>query len=232
MTSRDQLYQKYQSYKEWKGWHNLFNPNAQEKILFEKEFSFLDLRGKKLLDFGFGSGALLAWAKSKGSEVVGIEIQASLIEAATQLNIPAHTSIQQIGDNNIDIVSFFDVLEHLTKQEIQELLQESHRIGRVGCTLIIRVPNCQSAAGLANQFADPTHISMLSGPIVKAFLEEANFKNILVREAQLQPSSNSLNRALRMLSKPLIYAFESLYKLTWSIRQTPLSSNVIIVANK
>ena len=232
MNSSNQINQQYKSYKEWKGWYNLFNPNAQEKILFEKEFGFLDLRGKKLLDFGFGSGALLAWAKSKGSDVAGIEIQASLIEAANQLHIPAYTSTQQITNDNFDVVSFFDVLEHLTKEEIQELLKEAHRIGRTGCTFIIRVPNCQSPAGLANQFADPTHISMLSGPIVKALLEKANFKNINIREAQLQPSSNSLTRVLRKLSKPLIYIFEAMYRLTWSVRQTPLSSNVIIVANK
>lgn len=232
MNSSDQLNQKYQSYKEWKGWHDLFNPSKQEKILFEKEFNFLDLKGKKFLDFGFGSGSLLAWAKSKGSDVAGIEIQASLIEAASQLNIQAHTSIKDVNDGIFDVISFFDVLEHLTNDEIQNLLQEAYRIAKEGCSLIIRVPNCQSPAGLANQFADPTHISMLSGPIVKAFLEEAHFKNICIREAHLQPSSNSLNRVLRTLSRPLIYIFEAIYRLTWSVRQTPLSSNVIIVANK
>lgn len=232
MNSSDQLNQKYQSYKEWKGWHDLFNPNSQAKILFEREFGFLDLKGKKFLDFGFGSGALLAWAKSKGSDIAGIEIQASLIDAAAELEIQAYSSISQINDITFDVISFFDVLEHLTKGEIQDLLQETYRISKPGCTIIIRVPNCQSPAGLANQFADPTHISMLSGPIVKAFLEEANFKNIHIREAQLQPSSNSLNRLLRKLSKPLIYIFEAIYRLTWSVRQTPLSSNVIIVANK
>lgn len=232
MNSGDQLNQKYQSYKEWKGWHDLFNPNSQAKILFEREFDFLDLKGKKFLDFGFGSGALLAWAKSKGSDIAGIEIQTSLIDAAAQLQIQAYSSISQINDVTFDVISFFDVLEHLTKGEIQELLQETYRISKPGCTIIIRVPNCQSPAGLANQFADPTHISMLSGPIVKALLEDARFQNIQIREAHLQPSSNSLNRALRLLSTPLIYIFEAAYRLTWSIRQTPLSSNVIIVANK
>lgn len=232
MNSSDQLNQKYQSYQEWKGWHDLFNPSSQEKILFEKEFSFLDLKEKKFLDFGFGSGALLAWAKSKGSDVAGIEIQASLIDAAAQLNIPVHTSIKHINDNFFDVISFFDVLEHLTKDEIQDLLKETYRIAKPGSTIIIRVPNCQSPAGLANQFADPTHISMLSGPIVKALLKDAHFQKIGVREAQLQPSSNPLNRVSRTLSKPLIYVFESIYRLTWSVRQTPLSANVIIVANK
>lgn len=232
MSSSNQPNQKYESYKEWKGWHDLFSPSTQEKRLFEKEFSFLDLRDKKILDFGFGSGALLAWAKSKGGDVTGIEIQASLIEAATKLNIPAHTSISQVNDNTFDVVSFFDVLEHLTNPEIQELLQETYRISKPGCTIIIRVPNCQSPAGLANQFADPTHINMLSGPIVKALLEDMHFQNIQIREAKLQPSSNSLNRILRTLSAPLIYIFEAIYRLTWSVRQTPLSSNVIIVANK
>lgn len=232
MNASNQPNQKYRSYKDWKGWHDLFNPSPQEKALFEKEFSFLDLKEKKFLDFGFGSGALLTWAKSKGADVAGIEIQASLVEAANQLHITTHESINEIIDGTVDIVSFFDVLEHLTKDEIQELLKETYRITKTGCSVIIRVPNCQSPAGLANQFADPTHISMLSGPLVKAFLEDAGFQNICVREAHLKPSQNSLNRILRILSEPLMYIFKAIYKLTWSVRQTPLSSNVIIVANK
>jgi 2-polyprenyl-3-methyl-5-hydroxy-6-metoxy-1,4-benzoquinol methylase len=232
MNSNDPPNQKYQAYQEWKGWHDLFNPNTHEIALFEKEFHSLQLEDKKFLDFGFGSGALLAWAKSKGADVVGIEIQGALLKAAENIGIPSHTSIRDLESNAFDVISFFDVLEHLTKSEIQELLQETYRISKPGCTIIIRVPNCQSPAGLANQFADPTHISMLSGPIVKALLEEAHFQNIQIREAHLQPSSNSLNRALRMLSTPLIYIFESAYRLTWSVRQTPLSSNVIIAANK
>jgi 2-polyprenyl-3-methyl-5-hydroxy-6-metoxy-1,4-benzoquinol methylase len=232
MKSSDQLNPKYESYKEWKGWHELFNPSAQEKALFEKEFCSLILSSKKFLDFGFGSGALLAWAKSKGSDVTGIEVQGALIAAAKEINIPAHASTKHLNDNVFDVISFFDVLEHVPIDEIHELLQEAYRIAKTGCTLIIRVPNCQSPAGLANQFADPTHVSMLSGPILKAFLEDAHFKNIYVREAHLQPSSNSLNRLLRILSKPLIYCFEAIYRLTWSVRQTPLSCNVIIVANK
>lgn len=232
MKSSDQLNQKYHSYQEWKGWHDLFSPSAQEKALFEEEFSSLNLSGKKFLDFGFGSGALLAWAKSQGADVAGIEIQTPLTEAAAQLKIPTYTSIKTINNNIFDVITFFDVLEHLKKDEIEDVLQEAHRIAKTGCTIFIRVPNCQSPAGLANQFADPTHISMLSGPILKAFLEDAHFQNICIREAHLQPSSNSLNRFLRTLSKPLIYCFEAIYRLTWSVRQTPLSSNVIIVANK
>jgi 2-polyprenyl-3-methyl-5-hydroxy-6-metoxy-1,4-benzoquinol methylase len=232
MNLSAQQNQKYASYKEWKGWHHLFTPNSQEKKLFEKEFNCLDLREKKFLDFGFGSGSLLAWAKSQGSDVAGIEIQPILIEAANQRQIATYNSIKEIGDNSFDVISFFDVLEHLKQNEIQELLQETYRIAKVGCTIIIRVPNCQSPAGLANQFADPTHISMLSGPIIKALLEDAHFQEICIREAKLQPSSNSMNRVLRALSSPLIYIFEAIYRLTWSIRQTPLSSNVIILAYK
>lgn len=183
MNSNTQAAHAYQAYKDWKGWNDLFNPNPLEKVLFEKEFAHINLKDKKFLDFGFGSGALLAWAKSKGSDVAGIEIQASLLEGAKQHQIPTFSSAKEISDSSFDVISFFDVLEHLKKEEIGELLDEAFRISKAGSTIIIRVPNCQSPAGLANQFADPTHISMLSGPIVEALLKKAHFQNIRVRDA-------------------------------------------------
>jgi 2-polyprenyl-3-methyl-5-hydroxy-6-metoxy-1,4-benzoquinol methylase len=222
----------YQGYQEWKGWHTFFSPTAQECELFLEEFKNISLAQKSILDIGFGSGSLLAWMKSVGGNVAGVEIQSNLLEVAQKQGITVFKDIADAPSGYYDIISLFDVLEHLTSDEIQIILLEAYRVAHSGCTIIIRVPNCQSPAGLANQFADPTHISMLSGPIVKAFLQQANFQEILVREAHLQPSSIPLNRILRKLATPIINAFKSLYMLTWSVRLTPLSSNVIIVATK
>jgi len=222
----------YEGYQEWKGWHTFFSPTAQECELFRQEFKNIPLAQKKILDIGFGSGSLLGWMRSVGGDVAGVEIQSTLLQAAQKKAITVFHDIAHAPSDHYDIISLFDVLEHLANDQIQGVLVEAYRVMRSGGTIMIRVPNCQSPAGLANQFADPTHISMLSGPIVKAFLQQANFQEILVREAQLQPSSNARNRILRKLAAPLIYAFKSLYKLTWSVRLTPLSANVIIVAKK
>lgn len=232
MSSQNTNEQAYQGYQEWKGWHTLFSPSAQECALFIQEFKFISLAQKNTLDIGFGSGALLAWMKSVGGNVAGIEIQSNLLKAAQQQGITVFKDIADAPSEYYDLISLFDVLEHLTNGEIKQLLAQVHRVARSGCTIIIRVPNCQSPAGLANQFADPTHISMLSGPIVKDLLLQAKFQGVLVREAHLQPSSKLLNRMLRKVASPLIYVFKSLYKLTWSVRLTPLSANVIIVATK
>ena len=222
----------YQGYQEWKGWHTFFSPTVQESELFHHEFKLIPLAQKNVLDIGFGSGALLAWMKSVGANVAGVEIQSNLLEAAQKQNITVYNDISRAPSEHFDIISIFDVLEHLTNDEIQFLLGQAYRVACQGCTIIIRVPNCQSPAGLANQFADPTHISMLSGPIVKALLQQANFQRVFVREALLQPSSKPFNRILRKLAAPIIYVFKSLYMLTWSVRLTPLSSNVIIIATK
>lgn len=222
----------YRDYQDWKGWHTLFAPTAQECALFIQEFKSIELIQKNTLDIGFGSGALLAWMQSKGAHVAGIEIQRNLLEAAHSQGITVYKDIAQAPSEQYDLITFFDVLEHLCIEDIRGLLLQTYRVARSGCTIIIRVPNCQSPAGLANQFADPTHISMLSGPIVKDLLQQANFQGVKVREAHLQPSKNPLNRVLRRLAWPLIYAFKMIYTLTWSIRLTPLSSNVIIVAIK
>ena len=232
MPSHNSNEQAYQGYQDWKGWHTLFTPSASECALFSQEFKEIPLAQKNTLDIGFGSGALLAWMQSKGANVAGIEIQRSLLEAAQNHGVTVFNDIAEAPSEQFDVITLFDVLEHLSGEQIESLLSQAYRVARSGCTIIIRVPNCQSPAGLANQFADPTHISMLSGPLVESLLRQANFHDVIVREAHLKPSAKPMNRILRRLVLPLIYAFEFLYKLTWSIRLTPLSANVIVMATK
>ena len=232
MPSHNTNEKAYHGYQDWKGWDTLFTPSASECALFSQEFKLIRLAQKNTLDIGFGSGALLAWMQSEGANVAGIEIQRSLLEAAQNQGVTVFNDITEVSSDQFDVITLFDVLEHLSSKQIEALLLQAYRVARSGCTIIIRIPNCQSPAGLANQFADPTHISMLSGPLVGSLLKQANFHGVIVREAHLKPSTNRFNRILRRLALPLIYAFEFLYKLTWSIRLTPLSANVIVVATK
>jgi hypothetical protein len=98
--------------------------------------------------------------------------------------------------------------------------------------IIITVPNCQSPAGLANQFGDPTHKSMLSGPLVQEMLVNAGFKKVIYKSKPVQESSMFLKRVLKFITMPIQMVFILVYKITFSVGNTPLAPDIVIYAYK
>jgi 2-polyprenyl-3-methyl-5-hydroxy-6-metoxy-1,4-benzoquinol methylase len=223
---------KYDNYAKWKDWNQFFQPSKQESTLFQKEFKHVSFVGKKILDIGFGSGSLLAWARQQGAEIVGVEIQSDLLLEAQKIGVDTYTSLNAIPDNSFDIVTAFDVLEHVSINEIPNMLQQVLRLCNDGALVFFRFPNCQSPAGLASQFGDPTHITMLSGPLLEIMLGSAGFKEIKYKEAVMIASKKPLQNWAKIILKPVQWLFILAYRLTWSIGTAPLTPNVIVQAKK
>ena len=72
----------YASYVEWKRWDGAFQTSDKEARYLAAEFQDIPLRGRRVLEVGFGNGAFLAWAKQQGADVAGIELHAEMLEAA------------------------------------------------------------------------------------------------------------------------------------------------------
>lgn len=222
----------YADYVAWKDWERLFQPTEQESELYARELQGVVLSDRDFLDIGFGSGAFLTWAKQQGARVAGVEIQPELLDAAAARGIPAYPRLDLIPDASFDVVTAFDVLEHIPLQELPAMLEQIACVCRPGATILVRFPNCQSPAGLVNQFGDPTHLTMLSGPLIQFMMSRAGFGEIVCREAVLPASGSVLCRWIKNLAKPLKWVFESVYRMTWSIGSTPLTANVIVEARK
>lgn len=223
----------YDGYLQWKGWDKLFAVQPYEVKLFDREFSGIPLKGRRLLDVGFGAGSLLDWARKRGADVEGVEVQAELREAALRQGVIASASLEELGDGRYDIVTLFDILEHIPRDAIPLVLQTLHRIVRPGGRIVIRVPNCQSPLGLLNQLGDATHVTMLSGPVVSQLLQQAGFHVVAVREAvSPNPAAAPLKRLFKPLQRMLQALFKLAYRAVWSTGATPLSVNVIVHADR
>ena len=108
----------YDDYDDLKGWKTLFQPSSQEAHLFSKEFNHINFSGSYFLDIGFGSGGLLGWARQQGAIVSGFEIQEKLIIEATKADIEVYKELKEVPSDRYDIVTGFDLLEHLPLNEI------------------------------------------------------------------------------------------------------------------
>ena len=222
----------YDDYDDLKGWNKLFQPSIQEAQLYSKEFKHISFSDSYFLDIGFGSGGLLGWARQQGAIVSGVEIQEKLIKEARKAGIEVYKELNEVPSDRYDIVTGFDLLEHLPLNEIPLFLDEIMRITKPSGVVLFRFPNCQSSAGLINQFGDHTHVTMLSGPIVLNLMKNVGFVGISYQEAKVMSSIKFLNRVARVLMKPLTLLFTYTYRVTISDSNTPLSKNVILQAKK
>jgi ubiquinone/menaquinone biosynthesis C-methylase UbiE len=113
---------------------------------FEAYFHWNLIRGKRVLDFGCGTGPLsLLCAEHGAASVTGIDLSAERIARARQISVNGHSNITflleehtdriSLPDNSIDVIVCFDVMEHI--MDYQPILREWARVlAPGGCVLI------------------------------------------------------------------------------------------------
>jgi 2-polyprenyl-3-methyl-5-hydroxy-6-metoxy-1,4-benzoquinol methylase len=217
---------EYADYREWKKWQHLFQPTTAEAAMFDREFSDLQVTGRQLLDIGFGSGALIGWALTKGARVFGVEVQHELVAEASRKQIPAWTSLDDIADHQFDIIVAFDVLEHLEPSDIAAFFRSIKMLLKQDGTFVVRTPNCQSAFGLINHFGDSTHKTMLSAPLLAHYGKEAGLT--LVKAANAVDQRSFEGKLTAPLRQALQWITLRMLETTWGSKGTPGAAEVIV----
>ncbi len=104
-------------------------------------------RSASVLDFGCGAGRLLQEIGDQIGDGVGIDLDKSLIESATQCNQFSHVRYLQadaraglpFDADRFDVIAAFGVLEHVGPE--RPFIREFHRLLRPNGRLIIAVPS-------------------------------------------------------------------------------------------
>jgi 2-polyprenyl-3-methyl-5-hydroxy-6-metoxy-1,4-benzoquinol methylase len=145
------------------------------------------IRSGKLCDIGCAEGRLLKWAEKRGYETYGVDISDFAIKeisyrklSQTQLSV-ANINFLPFVDNYFDIITCFDVLEHLENPVIG--LREISRCLRRQGLFVMSTPNINSKGHTwkgenwhGNR--NPTHLSLLSAERWIALIEQNNLKLI------------------------------------------------------
>lgn len=167
ISTQPVLTKLFENYSETRHWSQRFQTSPDDAEAYEIEFRGLALSGRRFLEVGFGPGSLLAWARSKGANVAGIEVDPVSIAAAKAEGVcvlPAEIeTIAAQYAGQFDVAAAFDVLEHLTLDNIMAHLRALEIMLKPGGYLILRFPNAQSPFGLAPLHGDATHQTPLSG---------------------------------------------------------------------
>ena len=145
-------------------------------------------RTAAILDFGCGMGQCLAYLQARGYQnVTGIDISRSQIEYCHSLGLP---NAQHVEDSVAFLLAHpgqfraivsFDVIEHLPKSSLIQVLQAIHTALEPGGTFIMRVPNIAAAIGPWTRYADFTHELSFDQRSLRQILEMTQYINPLIR---------------------------------------------------
>mgnify|MGYP001616517494 FL=1 len=137
----------------------------------------------RILDIGCGNGGFVYWLQQIGyMNASGIDIGSEQIEVAKKLGIENVERADIIGylvgkENLYDIVFARDILEHLTKDEIFEVLETVFNALKVDGLLIVQAPNGESLFSGRLRYGDFTHEMVFTRSSLNQILRVAGFED-------------------------------------------------------
>ena len=139
------------------------------------KFMLKDRAKLKWLDIGCGLGYLVKELIEEGIDVYGIEISEYALKDSLVKERIKYGSITNIPfhNNSFDVISAFDVLEHIHPRDTLRAIHEVHRVLKSGGIFIMTTPN---PCYFGDWIYDLTHINVRPPKYWKMILENQGFK--------------------------------------------------------
>jgi len=155
-----------EDYLNFKGWDlaDFARLKELERAYFAMEMAaFPQFRVTRALDIGFGLGAFLQFGRERGWQMSGTDAIPALVDAARAAGFDAHAADQlgSLSRNRFDLITAFDVLEHIPLTELPSFLGILATMLEPNGQLLCRFPNGDSPFGRPYQNGDPTHCTVL-----------------------------------------------------------------------
>mgnify|MGYP001360750708 CR=1 FL=1 len=153
--------------------------------------------GRKVIDFGYGSGDFLRAVKSKSMQCCGVEVQKDYRENLKDNGINCLESLSELKNSLYDSAFAFHSVEHLNNP-ILFLKEIKKKLNKNGVA-IIEVPHANDF--LLNIIKHEAfkkftlwsqHLILHTRLSLEIFLKEAGFSNIIIQGIQRYPLSNHL----------------------------------------
>ena len=226
----------YEGYAQWKRWQGSFEVREREARYFAAEFRGMPLRGKRVLEIGFGNGSFLTWAKSEGAEVCGLEINPDMLAAAARHGYAARNASlgELVGeDARYDLIVAFDVIEHWDTDELIANFRHIAALLADDGVFLARFPNGHSPFGRVYQHGDFTHKSVISHYKIGYLATISNLDVVRVANVRRVSSRPGALRALRhrWMALRRVWIERSISRL-YGTDRLPLDPNLVAVLRK
>ncbi len=206
---REELFKDYYSY------YKDGNPSDFRKrfIYLDDDYANLLPRDKNavIIDVGCGMGHFLLYLKNKGyNNIEGIDIcdeQVKWCRNNVCRNVEKVDDLLAFfthsGESAFDLVIMNDLIEHLPKSEMLDILTKIRKSLKPGGGLICRLPNMSNIFGVYLLYNDFTHETGFTENSVRQLLQLSGFSNIVIFGNKVRINS--------LWKKPLYYLFLSMF---------------------
>lgn len=117
----------------------------------------------KALDIGCGRGEWISLLNENGFNARGIDVNESMVKVASQKGLNAAVNdalgeLKSLDENSLDIITAFQVVEHIKFDDVLELIKEAKRVLAPCGILILETPNPENImVGTQWFYLDATH---------------------------------------------------------------------------
>ncbi len=156
----------------------------------------------QIADLACGGGKLLFFFDSKGyKNIRGVDISPYQIDLSLQVTphvVQAEaTAFLEENPGEFDLITGFDIIEHLYKDEALRFLDAAYRALRIGGRLILQTPNADSPWAAQLRYGDFTHEVAFSPNALERLLRLVGLTDIERRECDPPPFGYSIASTLR-----------------------------------
>ncbi len=241
MTSSSGTQEFGAEYLDWKDWSGeAFGRFSTDDAAYFAAETGLGSGATRVLELGFGNGALLGWLQSIGVEAYGVEANPHLVIQAARLlgeqrafDHVSAPALRRLAGSFTYIIAI-DVFEHVPQESLAPLLAELATMLSPAGRIVARFPNGDSPFGRIHQHGDPTHVTTLGRYKLEYFARRAGLAVIELRAPALPLHGTGLRRVLRRrLLQMLRGIFERIIGLLYfGGQRVPLDPNYVAVLGK
>ncbi len=174
----------------------------------------------RIVDVACGGGKLLHFFKERGwTNVEGVDLSPEQVAISRQVvsQVAMENAIDFLERNteSFDLVTGFDIIEHLHKPEVIRFLDAALAALQPGGRLVLQTPNADSPWGTMLRYGDFTHEVCFNPNALSRLMDLAGFKKVEAREMGPVAIGYSMKATVRSL---IWQGFRLVFKV-WNIAE-------------